>query len=161
MENGNIDWLNHVHSRVNHVHNRDYERKLYGILKKLQKTYRFYMLEKSFSRLFDILMGIGISAEEYLGYTLSFFVDFQDFLVKEYNIPNGPTDHWTKFILQGRTEAEAFDYFFELLDQFIENRMPAEKPKEFADCCEEKLYDILREIKDHPALYMETPSRSK
>ena len=168
MENGFIDYKN------------AHERKMYGILKELQKTYPLYISEKSFSKLCDILAGICISAEEDFSYPIDFFLDFQVFLEKEYNIPNGPI-HWTKFILQGRTayddmpydpiywtksilqgrtEAEAFDYFFELLDRFMAYKASAEKPKKCADPYEEKLYEILCEIKACPAMYMKTPSVS-
>lgn len=158
MENGNNKYLKNGMKENEYC----YEFKMYHILKKLQKTYFFYTKVKSFSELYVMILGICISVEEYLDYSLSLLNDFQDFLVKEFNIPNGPMDHWTKFILQGRSESEAFDYFFELLDLFIKEKpVFAEKPKEFADPYEEKLYEILGEIKVNPKLYMETPSISK
>ena len=100
-----------------------YEKKFYETLEKLRKKPGLFIGKKDIKRLRDLISGYccaiyDISKDDIADDGLSF--RFQRFIEEKTGISH-PSMHWSKIISIGRTNEEAFDEFFRLLDEYKNN----------------------------------------
>ncbi|MGB7441563.1 MAG: hypothetical protein WA919_10880 [Coleofasciculaceae cyanobacterium] len=102
---------------------------LYGILEKIKQRPGMYLGQPSLSALFMFIVGYKTARLE-LEITptekeLEFYREFQPWLQKRFEV--NTVSSWTKIILLfSRDEKEAFGYFFELLEEFLNRQKNAE-----------------------------------
>ena len=97
-----------------------YERQFYDLLFKIKKCPGVIIGSKSLEKLFFFMGGYDYAFSDLMPYRLHFDKDFQEYVSNKF--PTKMTWHWNTVIAQNRTDEEAFDFFYELLDEFIVDR---------------------------------------
>ncbi len=96
----------------------EYEKKFYETLEKLRKKPGLFIGKKEINRLRDFISGYCCAIHDIAEDGLNF--RFQRFIEEKTGISH-PSMHWSKIISIGRTDEEAFDEFFRLLDEYKNN----------------------------------------
>ena len=88
------------------------------IIGSIKQNYGLYIGEKSLTYLSHFLNGYRYRFFEEQQYLFSFQKEFQVYIEKLYQIENGRA--WNEIIKNGLSEKDAFDMFFRLLEQFLQ-----------------------------------------
>ena len=90
------------------------------LLKLLKQNYLMFIGAKSLNRLAMFISGYAYCIYKNEGRELCFFREFQEYIQNKYNIQT--SQNWSRIIcFFSRTDEEAFDKFYKLLDEFLKN----------------------------------------
>lgn len=88
-----------------------------ALLEDVKDKYGMYIGRKSLRNLSGFLSGYECAVNRMQNRWSLFNAAFQRFVEDEFNW-NGPMYHWSDILLEERTDSEAFDLFYELLEEF-------------------------------------------
>ena len=94
--------------------------RIYIFLKKVKSHPALYLGKKDITALSQALAGYEEAIFDLTGERVQFNSKFQQFAEYKFKTESTITVHWTKILSHNRREDEAFDLFFELLDEFFE-----------------------------------------
>ena len=98
------------------------------VLKLLKQNYLMIIGAKSLNRLAMLISGYAYCIYRNEGKELCFFKEFQNYIQNKYNIQT--SQNWSRIIeFFSRTDEEAFDTFYRLLDEFLEQNSNYTKMK--------------------------------
>ena len=98
------------------------------VLKLLKQNYLMFIGAKSLNRLAMFISGYAYCIYRNEGKELCFFKEFQNDIENKYNIQT--SQNWSRIIeFFSRTDAEASDTFYRLLDEFLEQNSNYTKMK--------------------------------
>ena len=90
---------------------------IFDLLNDIKKRYPLYIGRKSLEALSMFLNGYAIALYQQLGIPCYFGSKFLNFVQRKNRIPF-TTKHWAQILQENKTEEEAFDLFFEYLEEF-------------------------------------------
>ncbi len=97
---------------------RKYEEKLYEVLMIIKDRPATLIGKKSLTLLFQFINGYEYAFIDLLEYRLHFEKEFQSYISNRYMITR--TLNWCTFLLEQRTEEEAYDAFYDELVTFLD-----------------------------------------
>lgn len=93
--------------------------KFYQMLEKIKKYPGMYLGEKSLSQLSYFIGCYSLITDELMGEKLPFVYLFSIYINYEYKTgQNGSDKWWSDIILENKSQAEAFDLFYDYLEKF-------------------------------------------
>lgn len=101
----------------------NYMERIYNLLQDIRKRYGMYIGAPSLERLSWFLAGYESAIKDMFipqcGFKGDFNFQFQRFVENKDNAEDNMGKHWSKIISSGKTEEEAFQVFFEYVDEFF------------------------------------------
>ena len=90
---------------------------IFALLEDVKNNYSMYIGRKSLRELAALISSYELAMNRLMGHSCSFSVQFQRYVEAE-RAWNDPMIHWSKILQSQRTDSEAFDLFYELLEEF-------------------------------------------
>ena len=90
---------------------------IFDLLDDIKKRYPLYIGRKSLKALSMFLNGYAVALYQQLGIPCYFGSKFLNFVQRKNGI-HLTSEHWAQILQENRTEEEAFDLFFEYVEEF-------------------------------------------
>ena len=112
--------------------------KVYDVLDRIKEKYGLFFRVKSLHKLTLFLSGFECACNEHVKRYIPFGTQFQIFIEHETN-SYCSEKHWSNILSENRSEEEAFDLFFEYLEEF---KKTVRKPNALEDMYRENMQKV-------------------
>lgn len=93
-------------------------KRIFHLLKKIEKNYPVYIGRKSLLELVSFLNGFECAIHEIAGERVNFNAKFQIYIEHKIGTVKNCHMHWSCIMMNNRDDEEAFDQFFVYLEEF-------------------------------------------